>query len=411
MSVSNQNITSTLLAKVNLFVRQLFARINLFEGRSDTALENVVQSMTNLMVLTDQAFRIQKVNQAFLDLFEVEKGAMLKRSVIAFLKLSEDKIRWKFDQGTKQIKQEFNWYSSNKYLYLGFTISPILNTDGKLIGYAFVGTDLTATKEATEKITKYAKEIEQYTKTLDRFTYITYHDLKEPLRNIRGFATLLRRKMGDHPDPINAEYLNYIQTGVDRLNTVIESIVEVSQLEWNEEPQSFTSTAKLVEKAVRKLDRLIKKKNATIQIGHLPEVFGAANQLELLFLNLVENGILYNNNPQPKVEILAYPTDGFHEFTIRDNGIGIAPDFHHRIFELYKRLNPQLNFNGAGVGLAICKKIVIRHEGEIWVDSSDGKKGTVIKLRIPTKLAQEKISERPHQSVQRVLQPLKAIRS
>jgi len=256
-------------------------------------------------------------------------------------------------------------------------VSPIYgDTDTGLIGLVGYAFDISDLKEAEKKLKEYAIELERKNDDLHHFVNATSHDLKSPLRNIASHLQLLQRKNNDKLDLDSQEMIAYTIKSVKHLNQLINDIYQYSIADRNDKPLEMANLGEILEQSLKQMEDVIATKNAIIVHDSLPTLKMAPSHIAMLFSNLVGNALKYNANLKPQIMIRGTATDTAHIISIADNGIGIAPEYQEQIFEIFKRLHTSSEYEGTGVGLAICSKIVDNYGGKIWVESSPGKGST-----------------------------------
>ncbi len=229
-------------------------------------------------------------------------------------------------------------------------------------------------REIEASLRQYGAALASSNAELEQFAYIASHDLQAPLRGITGFSQLLMRRLhaqlGDALDAECREYLQFIDDGANKLRNVIHDLLDFSRAGRGElEPQALV-LSELLEQALLELQPVLAARAAEVSHGELPMVQGGAALLRQLLRNLVDNAIKYvARGTIPRIRVEARQQDGLVIVSVQDNGIGIAVEHRVRIFEMFQRLHSEEEYPGTGIGLAICKKIVERHGGRIWVES------------------------------------------
>ncbi len=232
-------------------------------------------------------------------------------------------------------------------------------------------------KERTVALAAANQKLLESNDELERFTFIASHDLKEPLRNITSFINLIQKKLKDSTDPDLNEYMGFVVRNTRQLYGLVEDILTHSRVEANRRKTSEKVDLNLLLLDIRMgLNRTLEEKNAVVQAAELPPVLGYRSELFLLLKNLIENGLKYNESAQPTIKIDCKTKEEQLQFSVADNGIGIDPSYHDRIFEMFTRLNNRSKYQGYGIGLATCRKIVQKYKGEMWVESQEGQGST-----------------------------------
>lgn len=240
-----------------------------------------------------------------------------------------------------------------------------------------------AEREKSEvQLIKILAELQRSNKELEEFAYVVSHDLQEPLRMIASFTSLLSKKIPDNGDPDTKEFMDFIIDAALRMQQLITGILHLSRVTTRGTEFQPVNSGKTLQNAMENLHSAIQNSGAEITYDSMPEIIADPVQIEQLFQNLISNAIKYRNDKYPVIHISARKEDGEWIFCIKDNGIGINPEFHERIFKIFQRLHTRNEYEGIGIGLAICLKIIQRHKGRIWVESDEGK-GSTFYFTIP----------------------------
>lgn len=225
---------------------------------------------------------------------------------------------------------------------------------------------------AQQEIARNAEDLARSNSELEQFAYVASHDLQEPLRMVASYTQLLARRYKGRLDDDADEYIRYAVDGAQRMQTLILDLLSYARLSTKGQSPQPIDSASVCEAALAQLKKSIQDKNAVVTVDPLPKVLGYSTQLTQLFQNLISNALKYCNRQQPEIHVSATQAADHWVFSVRDNGIGIEPQYFERIFQMFKRLHTREQYSGTGIGLALCKKIVARHRGEIWVESQPG---------------------------------------
>jgi signal transduction histidine kinase len=226
--------------------------------------------------------------------------------------------------------------------------------------------------ERTAELAERAKDLERSNMELQQFAYVASHDLQEPLRTISSFTQLLAKRYQDKLDDKAGEFIGFTVDGCKRMQTLINDLLAFSRVGTQGKPMEVVDCDQLVSRVLKSLRRAVDDSGAVITKEALPVVIADEGQLSQLFQNLLGNAMKFRGREAPRIHISAEPNGLGWKIVVRDNGIGISEDHKDRIFVIFQRLHTKKEYPGTGIGLAICKKIVERHGGKIWVEPSPG---------------------------------------
>jgi PAS domain S-box-containing protein len=263
-------------------------------------------------------------------------------------------------------------------------ITALRDEKGRLRGFGKITRDITERRQAEEALMKTMTELKRSNEELGQFAYVASHDLQEPLRMVASYTQLLAQRYKGQLDSDADEFIGYAVDGCDRMQRLIQDLLSYSRAGTNIGALREISGEKALEESLSNLQVTIKESGAVVTHDSLPAIMTDDAQLVLLFQNLIGNAIKYHGTESPRVHVSATNNAG-HEwiFSVRDNGLGIEPQYFTRIFILFQRLHGQKEFEGTGIGLAMCKKIVDRLGGRIWVESQPNL-GSTFFFTLPT---------------------------
>ncbi|HXG62175.1 MAG TPA: ATP-binding protein [Planctomycetota bacterium] len=211
---------------------------------------------------------------------------------------------------------------------------------------------------------------------LEQFAYVASHDLQEPLRMVASYTQLLERRYKDALDQDARDFIAFAVDGATRMKAMINDLLAYSRAGSARGPRTEVSLDRVLDDALANLSSAIAESGAVVTRDPLPRVWGDASQLLLVFQNLISNAVKFRRGPGVRIRVSASAGAGEWTISVADDGIGIDPSFFGRLFVVFQRLNSRSEFPGNGIGLATCKRIVERHGGRIWVESSPGKGST-----------------------------------
>lgn len=285
-------------------------------------------------------------------------------------------VRAAIDGGESQWSGEYRYRCSNgQFAYVLDRGHIIRNSRGEPVRMVGGMTDLTKLKQIQVDLARSNEDLQQ-------FAYVASHDLQEPLRAVSGCAQLLKQRYGSSLDEQAAQLIDYTVEGVERMKTLIHDLLEYSKVTPRSKQHQLIHLEQPLKLALDHLDASIRDSGAVVVVDSLPVVWVDGSQMVLLFQNLFSNAIKFCGPHQPRIHVSAVRQRDEWQISVADNGIGIAPEYFTRIFVLFQRLHTRAEYRGTGIGLALCKKIVERHGGRIWVESVAGN-GSTFNFTLP----------------------------
>jgi PAS domain S-box-containing protein len=340
-------------------------------------VENIIHSMINTLMVADLNATIKTVNRATCDLLGYKAEELIGQPVA--LVVGEDELPLTgsgsggFIEHHALTNVEKTYLAKDgKKIPMLFS-SSVLRNHGTPQGIVCVAQDITELKHIEDALRQQAAELVRSNAELEQFAYIASHDLQEPLRMVASYVQLLVRRYSDRLDGNAKEFIAYAVGGVTRMQRLINDLLEYSRVGTRGKPLGLADCEVVLDEVLANLKVTIAESGAVVTRQPLPTVRADATQLRHLFQNLLANAIKFRKPDEPpRVHISAERAEQAWTFAIRDNGIGIDPQYHERIFVIFQRLHTEREYPGTGIGLAICKKIVERHGGKIWVESKPG---------------------------------------
>jgi len=261
------------------------------------------------------------------------------------------------------------------------------DTEGEVY-YTGIIRDITERKLAREKLDKTLSELKRSNDELQQFAYVASHDLQEPLRMVSSYVQMLERRYKGRLDEDADDFIAYAVDGANRMHKLINALLEYSRVGTKGKDFSPVKSEEVLDIALKNLEIALKESGAEVTRDSLPQVTADETQIVQLFQNLIGNAVKFRNEKKPRIHVSAEQKGSEWVFSVRDNGIGIDKEFFDRIFVIFQRLHKRTDYEGTGIGLSVCKRIVERHGGRIWVESVS-KKGTTFYFTLPVKVEKD----------------------
>jgi PAS domain S-box-containing protein len=362
--------------------------------KAEQRFRSVLAAAPDAMLVCREDGEIVMANSQTEVLFKVDRDNLVGRNIRSFVPGWEYRLRpdWEGESvtpGTNPVLRGIELHANPEGgppTQVEFSFSPLQTEEGVLVTCAI--RDITERKKAEERIRELNSTLEERVlertealmrsnEELQQFAYVASHDLQEPLRTVSIYAQLLRKRYSNQLEDDADQFIRFIVEGAERMEKLVHELLDFSRVDARG-ADFFTrmSCDEALDDALRNLASLVDESGAIITREPLPSVKGDLVQITRLFQNLLVNAIKYRSEEVPTIHVAAQALKGEWIFSVRDNGIGIEPQYSEKIFGIFKCLQPRADNAGSGMGLAICRKIVSRHEGRIWVESALGEGST-----------------------------------
>ena len=350
--------------------------------RTTSQMESILNNNADAIVTLDHEFRVQRTNPAFHRMFS-GKVPVLGLPISAFITESR-REEFYLDSIRVATKTEpFYVETVGECLAQGTFDMSVLISPGAMGEYICSLRDISERKEAERQLRTYADDLERSNRELQDFAYIASHDLQEPLRKIQTFGSRLQDNADNGLGEKEQDYLHRMMNAAGRMQTLINDLLEFSRVTTKANPLVAVDLNETVEEVMSDLEVAAKEAEAQFDIGSLPTVDADPTQMRQLFQNLMGNAIKFRCTDPPHISIQSEQNGGdMVKIHVRDNGIGIEPKYSERVFQVFQRLHSRSEYDGTGIGLAICRKIVDRHGGTIVATKNEGV-GSTFTIELP----------------------------
>ncbi len=349
----------------------------------------VVESAPNAMVMVNQHGEIVLVNSETERCFGYPRADLLGQSIEMLVptRFRENHPGYRHDYFNHLVTRSmgagrdlFGLHKDGSEFPVEIGLNPIRTQEGTLVLSSII--DISERKQAEQALQDRSDELARSNAELEQFAYLASHDLQEPLRTVTSFVDVLQRDSHQMRSEKVGTSLRFISNAATRMSELITGLLEYSRV-GREGQQVIVDCNTMVNAIQEDLSHIISESRATLNVEELPQLKGCEPELRMLVQNLIINAIKFRTkDTDPSIRIVARQEQRYWQISIHDNGIGIAPEHQNRIFDIFQRLHTKQEYEGTGIGLAHCRKIVHAHGGKIWVDSYVGK-GSAFHFTLP----------------------------
>ena len=354
--------------------------------KAEKRFETIFKSSPSGIIISRNKGEIIHVNPTFANMVG-ERAEQLEGANIFDFTYEEDL------KETKKLLQMLNKGKINEYdiekryvkkngeVFWAKTLVSLMERDGDDVYRVAVVENIDRRKKAEQKLEEKNKELTEINQELEHFAYVASHDLQEPLRTIASFIQILNKRYGETLDEDGKQFMGFVVEGAKRMKLLIRDLLEYSRVNRFNTDYEKVDLNEVFNTVNRVLKEKIDSTDALILAENLPVIQGNKIQLTQVFQNLIDNAIKFRGKKKTEITITVEELPSKWRIAVSDNGIGISPEYHQRIFIIFQRLHTHEEYTGTGIGLALCKKIIELHGGEVWVESKKNK-GTTFTFTI-----------------------------
>lgn len=357
-------------------------------ARQTRLLENAIEALTHPFYVIDTAtYTVVKANSAAYTLAgdgdcRTCYAMTHRRSTPCDSDSHPCPLRTVVRTGTPASVEHVHYDPEGRPRYYEVHGYPVLDSNGVVVQMIEYSLDITDRKLTQDRLERQTVELARSNGELQQFAYIASHDLQEPLRMVSSYMHLLSERYRGRLDEDADEFIRFAVEGASRMKDLINGLLSFSRVGTHAKPDAPVDTGAAVSAAIANLEVSIRETGAVIELGPLPQVVGDVTQITQVFQNLIGNAVKFRSPDRtPVIRVSGTVFEDMAEFTVADNGIGINPKYHERIFQIFQRLHTREEFPGTGIGLTICRKIVERHGGTIRLESAEGE-GTTFRFTL-----------------------------
>lgn len=346
-------------------IKQLILKANEF-SEEHLILDSLFDTLPAGIGIFDNNYNIIRFNPVAVQIYQAEGKDIVGKKCYSLVGRTEPCAGCLTTEvyKTQKIMRKENYYKEIDS-WLDVTVIPRFNEKGEFIGVIEHYYDITESKKMEE-------DLKDSNEQLTKFAYVVSHDLQEPIRVVTSYCQLLEEAYENNNEQDAKKYLSHIHSATGRMKRLIKDLLDYARIGRTDNGFENIDLNIIINESIEDLELYAKENNVEIKIDHFPIIFARKTRMIQIFHNLVSNGIKFRrNNVKSIVEVGCFDQEdeNFWHFYVKDNGIGIDSENFSKLFEVFKRLHSQDDYPGSGIGLAICKRIIESHGGDIWIES------------------------------------------